>query len=162
MHAYYTWRMDTAKRVGDRVFAQFMNNHSPVFVLTRDHLQLAIDSGSFLRWPEPSRCYDEIEAVTTDLQHLDRYVGVRPTVAERTILVHPLGSGTVNDGVREGIRPPRKSVGSRRRRTLYLSVTSGLLDARERPESRWTSTPGRWRERPECVRLVSSRAFLES
>ena len=53
------------------------------------------------------------------------------------------GSGMVSEAARGGIWPSRESVGSRRRRTLYLPVSSGLRDVGARPKSRWTSTPRR-------------------
>ena len=67
IHGYFSWLLDSPRQVGDRVFAEFLNKHSPAYILTAQHLQRAMDSGQFLRRPEPSPYYNEVEAVTVDV-----------------------------------------------------------------------------------------------
>jgi SAM-dependent methyltransferase len=64
-HAGYCWDSQSVEKHGDKVFAYFYNLHAACFLLTREHLRRAIDSGGFLVEPHSGK-YDIRETAATD------------------------------------------------------------------------------------------------
>jgi SAM-dependent methyltransferase len=63
-HNNFHWDPSSALEAGGEVFAHFTNPHSALFMLTRDQLQRAIDSGGFLRSPRSGRFSMRVTAAT--------------------------------------------------------------------------------------------------
>ncbi|MFC1889606.1 class I SAM-dependent methyltransferase [Thermodesulfobacteriota bacterium] len=61
----FHWDPESVRQRGDLVFAHFSNHHSASFILTRDHLRRAIESGGFLVEPH-SEHYDLLVTAATD------------------------------------------------------------------------------------------------
>jgi SAM-dependent methyltransferase len=62
---FFHWDPDSVVSRGDHIFAYFTNEHSASYILTRNHLKAAIDSGGFLVEPHSSR-YDLLVTAATD------------------------------------------------------------------------------------------------
>ena len=65
MHGVFHWDPGSVRRRGDALFAQFSNEHAAFFILSRDQLKKAIESGGFLRAPYEGR-HDMLCAAATD------------------------------------------------------------------------------------------------
>ena len=65
IHSCFKWNPSSVCRRGEEVFAEFTNEHSACYMLTRDHLKRAIDSGGFLVAPHEGR-HDMLCAAATD------------------------------------------------------------------------------------------------
>lgn len=65
IHGHYHWDPDSVRRFGEYVFAHYTNEHSACFILTREQLRKAIDSGGFLLPPRKGR-YDMLVTAATD------------------------------------------------------------------------------------------------
>lgn len=65
VHGSYHWIHDSMIAVGGYTFAQFTNEHSACFMLTREQLQRAIDSGGFIVPPHKGR-HDMLCSAATD------------------------------------------------------------------------------------------------
>lgn len=65
-HGCFRWRPDSVKSVGAYTFAQFSNEHSGCYALTRQQLADAIASGGFAVEPHEFR-YGMLESAATDL-----------------------------------------------------------------------------------------------
>jgi SAM-dependent methyltransferase len=65
MHSHFRWLPDSVRRVGADAYAQFTNEHAAVYMLTREHLKMAIRSGGFLVEPHKGR-HDMLCAAATD------------------------------------------------------------------------------------------------
>ncbi len=64
-HGHFHWRQNSVRSIGDSTFAEFTNQHSGCFILTRDQLRRAIASGGFLVGPHEGR-YQLLETAATD------------------------------------------------------------------------------------------------
>jgi len=64
-HSHYHWLPDTVESHGDYTFARFTNDHSACYLLTRDQLKKAIESGGYLVAPHQGR-YDLLCSAATD------------------------------------------------------------------------------------------------
>jgi 2-polyprenyl-3-methyl-5-hydroxy-6-metoxy-1,4-benzoquinol methylase len=65
VHLGYHWDVQTVRSRGERIWAFFTNEHAASYILTRSHLQRAIDSGGFLVEPHEGE-YDLLCAAATD------------------------------------------------------------------------------------------------
>lgn len=65
VHGNYHWDPQSIRSRGDYTFAFFTNEHAACYVLTRDHLKHAIDSGGFLVEPHEGK-YDLLCTAATD------------------------------------------------------------------------------------------------
>lgn len=65
VHSAYHWDPASVRRVGGELFAEFTNQHSACYVLTRAQLRRAIDSGGFLVEPHEG-LYDMLVSAATD------------------------------------------------------------------------------------------------
>jgi hypothetical protein len=65
VHSHFHWIPGSVKRIGDRTFARFTNDHSACYLLTREQLKMAIDSGGYLVEPHDER-YDLLVTAATD------------------------------------------------------------------------------------------------
>lgn len=61
----YHWKLGSARRRGDRWFAEFTNEHAGFYILTQAQLRRAIASGGFLQAPHDGR-YGLPETAATD------------------------------------------------------------------------------------------------
>lgn len=65
VHSHFHWDPRSVVRRGSHTFAYFTNEHSACYILTRDHLRRAIQSGGFLAGPHQSG-YDLLVSAATD------------------------------------------------------------------------------------------------
>lgn len=65
VHGPFSWKPDSVRRRGHHAIAEFSNEHAAFYLLTRNQLRRAIESGGFLREPCESR-YDMLCTVATD------------------------------------------------------------------------------------------------
>ena len=65
VHSHFHWIPGSVTRIGDYSFARFTNDHSACYLLTREQLKLAIDSGGYLVEPHDEQ-YGLLEAAATD------------------------------------------------------------------------------------------------
>jgi SAM-dependent methyltransferase len=65
MFGHFHWRPESLCLRGEHTFASFTNEHSAVYILTRNQLQRAIDSGGFLVGPHEGP-YDLLCTAATD------------------------------------------------------------------------------------------------
>jgi 2-polyprenyl-3-methyl-5-hydroxy-6-metoxy-1,4-benzoquinol methylase len=65
VHSRYHWDPTSIATYGDQVVAQFTNEHSACYVLTRDQLHRCIASGGFVDRPHEDR-YDKLVSAGTD------------------------------------------------------------------------------------------------
>src|SRR5258708_11092846 len=65
VHDWFRWRPDSVQVVGEYTFAQFTNDHSACYVLTRQQLNRAVSSGGFLVGPHEGK-YELRETAATD------------------------------------------------------------------------------------------------
>lgn len=65
VNSCYHWDPNSVKTRGEHTFAYFTNEHSASYLLTRRHLQKAIESGGFLVGPHEGR-YQLRESAATD------------------------------------------------------------------------------------------------
>lgn len=65
VHGYFHWDPQSVRRCGAHVFAHFTNEHSACYILTRQQLKRAIDSGGFLVGPHAGK-YDLLCSAATD------------------------------------------------------------------------------------------------
>lgn len=65
VHNHYHWDPSSVRHVGGMAFAHFTNEHAACFILTREQLNKAIQSGGFLVAPHEGR-YGILEAAATD------------------------------------------------------------------------------------------------
>lgn len=65
VHSHFHWIPGSVTRIGDYSFARFTNDHSACYLLTREQLKMAIDSGGYLVEPHDER-YGLLEAAATD------------------------------------------------------------------------------------------------
>ena len=65
IHSSHHWDPHSVKTVGEYTFACYTNEHSGSFLLTRDQLKKAIDSGGFLQDAREGR-YDMLVTAATD------------------------------------------------------------------------------------------------
>jgi len=65
VHSHFHWVPGSVKSMGKDIFARFTNDHSACFMLMREQLQKAIDSGGFLVAPHQGR-YDLLCTAATD------------------------------------------------------------------------------------------------
>ena len=65
VHGHFHWEPESVRSIGEYHFAHFTNEHSACYVITREQLRRAIDSGGFLteRWEGK---YDLICTAATD------------------------------------------------------------------------------------------------
>jgi 2-polyprenyl-3-methyl-5-hydroxy-6-metoxy-1,4-benzoquinol methylase len=65
VHGHFHWESESVQSIGDYHFARFTNEHSACYVITREQLRRAIESGGFLpeRWDGK---YDLICTAATD------------------------------------------------------------------------------------------------
>jgi hypothetical protein len=102
-HGNFHWDPSSVRRRGDSTWAHFTNEHSACYLLTREQLRRAIDSGGYLVRPHQGK-YDFLCAAATDpytqcgfrkllcisqideflVHHLsNRYVSTRTGIGER-------------------------------------------------------------------------------
>jgi 2-polyprenyl-3-methyl-5-hydroxy-6-metoxy-1,4-benzoquinol methylase len=65
IHSFYRWAPSSVRSWGPHVFAYCTNEHAACYMLTRDQLKRAIDSGGFLVPPHKGR-YDLLCTAATD------------------------------------------------------------------------------------------------
>lgn len=65
VHHWFRWRPDSVRTMGEYTFAQFTNDHSACYLVTREQLHQAINSGGFLLDPHERR-YQLRETAATD------------------------------------------------------------------------------------------------
>lgn len=65
MHSHYHWEPNSVMRFGNSLFAYYTNEHAACFMLTRQQLHKAIDSGGFMLPPRRGR-YDMLVTAATD------------------------------------------------------------------------------------------------
>jgi 2-polyprenyl-3-methyl-5-hydroxy-6-metoxy-1,4-benzoquinol methylase len=65
IHAHFHWDPNSVLKVADHVFAYYSNEHSASFILTREQLRAAIDSGGFMLPARKGR-YDMLVTAATD------------------------------------------------------------------------------------------------
>jgi SAM-dependent methyltransferase len=65
IHAFFRWDPASARLRGGELYAHLTNEHAAAYILTRDHLRRAIDSGGFLVPPHQHR-YDLLCTAATD------------------------------------------------------------------------------------------------
>ncbi len=65
VHSHFHWVPGSTERFGDYTTAYFTNEHAACFILTRDQLRRAIDSGGFLTGPHQG-AYDLACTAATD------------------------------------------------------------------------------------------------
>lgn len=65
VHSAYSWEPASVRKIAGEVFAEFSNQHSACYLLTRDQLKRAIDSGGFLVEPHEG-LYDMLVSAATD------------------------------------------------------------------------------------------------
>jgi SAM-dependent methyltransferase len=65
VHGHYHWDIASLLRIGEYQFAHFTNEHSASYVITREQLQKAIESGGFLVEPHEGK-YDLLCSAATD------------------------------------------------------------------------------------------------
>ena len=65
VHSHFHWVPGSVMRIGDYSFARFTNDHSACYLLTREQLKVAIDSGGYLVEPHDER-YDLLVTAATD------------------------------------------------------------------------------------------------
>jgi len=65
VHSHFHWIPGSVTRIGDYSFARFTNDHSACYLLTREQLKMAIDSGGYVVEPHDER-YDLLVAAATD------------------------------------------------------------------------------------------------
>ena len=65
VHGPFHWRPESVRRRGGNTVAEFTNEHSAFYLLTRDQLKKAIASGGYLQEPYRSR-YDMLCTASTD------------------------------------------------------------------------------------------------
>ena len=65
VHAHFHWDSQRVRTTGDHTFAFFTNEHTACYMLTRQQLQRAIDSGGFLVRPHQGK-YDLACTASTD------------------------------------------------------------------------------------------------
>jgi 2-polyprenyl-3-methyl-5-hydroxy-6-metoxy-1,4-benzoquinol methylase len=65
VHSHFHWTPSSVKKAGDDLFAFFTNLHSASYILTRDQLKKAIESGGYLVEPHEGP-YDLLCAAATD------------------------------------------------------------------------------------------------
>lgn len=65
MHSYYRWGPRTVRERGGDLYAWLSNEHAAAYIVNREQLQRAIDSGGFLVEPYESR-YDLLCTAATD------------------------------------------------------------------------------------------------
>ncbi len=90
MHAQFGWVPGSVRRIGDSVFAQYENVHSALYMLTRDQLQQAVQSGRMHDMHSPTRWYGPLEAATTHLYEHCGLTKVFPVSHAEDFLVHHL------------------------------------------------------------------------
>jgi hypothetical protein len=66
VHGYFHWDVQSVRSRGQYQFASFTNEHSACFVLTREQLRRAIESGGFLVEPHCEGTYLLPESAATD------------------------------------------------------------------------------------------------
>jgi 2-polyprenyl-3-methyl-5-hydroxy-6-metoxy-1,4-benzoquinol methylase len=64
-HRRFHWVLNSVERHGGEIFARYKNDHSAVYMLTKNQLRTAIDSGGFLVSPHEGD-YDMRESAATD------------------------------------------------------------------------------------------------
>ncbi len=65
IHSHYNWDPASIRKYGENIYAYFSNEHSACFILTREQLKLAIESGKFLKGPRAGE-YDMLCTAATD------------------------------------------------------------------------------------------------
>jgi 2-polyprenyl-3-methyl-5-hydroxy-6-metoxy-1,4-benzoquinol methylase len=65
VHGQFHWRPESVRRRGDYTIAEFTNEHSGFYILTRAQLQRAIESGGYLQSPYEGR-HGMLETGATD------------------------------------------------------------------------------------------------
>jgi 2-polyprenyl-3-methyl-5-hydroxy-6-metoxy-1,4-benzoquinol methylase len=65
IHSGYRWLPESVERRGTEVWASFTNEHSACYVLTREQLRVAVQSGQYLVPPHEGR-YDMLVSAATD------------------------------------------------------------------------------------------------
>lgn len=65
VHAHYYWDPNSVFRIGGHTFAQYTNDHSGCYILTREQLKRCIASGEFVIPPHKGR-YDMLVSAATD------------------------------------------------------------------------------------------------
>lgn len=65
MHSHYHWDACSVRQVGESIYAHYTNDHAACFILTRNQLRRAIDSGGFLLPPRTDG-YDMLVTAATD------------------------------------------------------------------------------------------------
>ena len=65
VHAHYYWDPNSVFRIDNHTFAQYTNDHSACFILTREQLKRCIASGEFVIPPHKGR-YDMLVSAATD------------------------------------------------------------------------------------------------
>jgi 2-polyprenyl-3-methyl-5-hydroxy-6-metoxy-1,4-benzoquinol methylase len=65
IHGHFHWDSRSIRRRGEEIFARLTNEHSGCYILTRQQLRRAIDSGGFLVRPHVGK-YDLLETAATD------------------------------------------------------------------------------------------------
>lgn len=152
VHSYYRWDPTSVRERGGELFARFTNEHAAVYILTRDHLKRAIDSGGFLVEPYQYR-YDLLCTAATDpytscgmtklicltrlgdfeVHHIpNKYIGtfgidadeMQTQIATLKTLAHGSTNGQVRPLFEVETRMP-KAIGSK---TLHVVVDTALVD----------------------------------
>jgi SAM-dependent methyltransferase len=65
VHGPYHWKPASVRARGRHVFAEFTNEHSGFYILTREQLRRALDTGGYLQEPYEGR-YGMLETAATD------------------------------------------------------------------------------------------------
>ena len=65
VHSAFRWKPETVERFGPYTVAEFTNEHAAAYILTREQLRTAIDSGGFLV-PPHKEFYDLLCTAATD------------------------------------------------------------------------------------------------
>jgi 2-polyprenyl-3-methyl-5-hydroxy-6-metoxy-1,4-benzoquinol methylase len=66
VHQCFRWKPDSVRRRGTSLVAEFTNEHAGFYLLTRDQLRRAINSGGFVQAPHRRGRYSTPETAATD------------------------------------------------------------------------------------------------
>lgn len=95
IHAIYHWRPESVEPRGPFLLADFTNKHAAMYLLTREHLRIAVDSGRYSLVPERSR-YGVLESAASDVFE---YCGLQKVICISHVdqfLIHHLPNKYIN------------------------------------------------------------------
>jgi SAM-dependent methyltransferase len=151
VHHHFHWAPDSVRTIGNYTVAQFTNEHSACYLLTRDQLKHAIASGGFLVAPHESK-YDLLVTAATDpytqcgfkkiicLSHFEdflvahlpnKYVGSRMGVDGETLykqIDRLIRDGDNNAGRRRLLQPETRVFHTQWSKDYYEPCRTDLLN----------------------------------